>query len=56
MTLADALSPGWWAALPLAWAVFVVTAADDRPTGIDAADVFLACFPFLTAALARCLP
>lgn len=56
MTLADALSPGWWAVLPLLWAAFVVTSADDGPGPFDSVDLFLAFFPFGCAALARCLP
>lgn len=56
MTLADAISPGWWVVLPGLWAAFVVTAANDDFGSLDGADLFLAFFPFGCAILARCLP
>lgn len=56
MTLAAALSPGWWAALPMAWAAFMLWASEGDLLEEPGLVLFLAFFPFATAALARCLP
>lgn len=56
MTLADALSPGLWAALPGAWAAFILWASEGDLRDEPGTVLFLAFFPLATAALARLLP